>query len=144
VASSPTQEQLDSRKKLKEFVEAASSTIDRLRGGIKSKWFSRPNDELKGWIERGRAIDEIKDSMGYQLIVTQADREILWAQQQLEICDEKVVPELRLYLRALRFLKDFLLTTERNADIASGVLAGREAAIGRDTTTFVKNAIVRN
>jgi hypothetical protein len=140
----PTQEQLDSRKKLKEFVEAAGATLDRIKGGLKSKWFSRPNTELQGWIERGRAIEEIKDSMGYQLIVTQADREILWAQQQLEICDEKVVSELRLYLRALRFLHDFILTTDRNADIASGVLAGREAAIGRDATTFVKNAQVRS
>jgi hypothetical protein len=140
----PTQEQLESRKKLDDFVEAASSTLRKIKGGLKSKWFSRPDDELKGWIERGRAIDEIKDSMGYQLIVTQADREIVWAQQQLEICAESDVRDLRLYLRALRFLHDFILTTERNADIASGVLSGREAAIGRDATTFVKNAQVRN
>lgn len=140
----PTEDQLESRKKLAEFIEAANSTFGKIKGGIKSKWFSRPNEELQGWIERGRAINEIKDSMGYQLIVTQADREIVWAQQQLEICDESEVRDLRLYLRALRFLHDFILTTERNADIATGILAGREAAIGKDTTTFIKNATVRN
>ena len=140
----PTQDQLDSRQKLKDFVEAVGGTIRKVGTTAKSAWFSRPDDELKGWIERGRAIEEIKDSMGYRLILTQADREIVWAQQQLEICDESQVRDLRLYLRALRFIHDFILTTERNADIATGVLAGREAAIGRDTTTFVKNAQVRN
>lgn len=138
----PTQEQLDSRKKLKEFVEAVGGTLRNISSTAKSAWFSRPDDELKGWVERGRAIEEIKDSMGYRLIVTQADKEILWAQQQLEICDESQVRDLRLYLRALRFLKDFLLTTERNADLAAGVLAGRDAAIGRDAVMFVKNARV--
>jgi hypothetical protein len=49
-----------------------------------------------------------------------------------------------MYLKSLRFLNDFILTTRRNADIATGVLASRENAIGRDTATFVRNARVEN
>jgi len=140
----PTQEQLESRKKLADFMEATRNAMRGIAGRVKSALYGRPDDELKGWIERGRALAEIEDSMGYKLIVGQAEREIVWAQQQLEICDESQVRDLRLYLRSLRFLNDFILTTRRNADIASGVLAGREGAIGRDSTQFVKNARVEN
>ncbi len=74
--------------------------------------------------------------------MTQADKEIRWAQAQLEICEEKEVIELRMYLRSLRFLHDFILTTEKNADIAGTVLAGRESAIGREA--FVRNVRVES
>lgn len=137
----PTKEQLDSRKQLSDFLEKVKKPIYAL-AKIKSEWFSRPDEELKGWLERGRAIEEIKDSLGYRLIMSQTEKEILWAQQQLEVCEETQVRDLRMYLRSLRFLKDFLLTTEKNADIAGSVLAGREATIGRESHAFVKNATV--
>lgn len=107
--------------------------------GIKiSEWFGRPTEELKGWIERGRAIEEIKAAPGYQLILGTIEAEIDWAQQQLEICKEEMVTETRLYLRALRFVKNFIITTERNADISSSVLAGRPRQIAEDS--FVRSA----
>jgi hypothetical protein len=138
----PTEEQLASRKQLADFIAKVGKPIRNLAKNIKSEWFGRPDEELKGWIERGQAIEEIKGSLGYRLIITQADKEIRWAQAELEVCDEKKVIELRMYLRSLRFLHDFILTTERNADIASTVLAGREKEIGRDSQVFVRNARV--
>ena len=136
----PTPEQLASRKQMADFLARVAKPIRELGTKIKSEWFGRPDDELKGWIERGRAIEEIKDSLGYRLIMTQTDKEIIWAQAQLEVCEEKDVRDLRLYLRSLRFLKDFILTTERSADISSSVLAGRESVIARESHAFVKNA----
>jgi hypothetical protein len=138
----PTEEQLASRKALTDFVESVAKPLRKFGATIKSEWFGRPDAELKGWIERGRAIEEIKDTLGYRLIMTQADKEIRWAQAQLEVCEEKEVIELRMYLRSLRFLHDFILTTEKNADIAGTVLAGREGAIGREA--FVRNARVES
>jgi hypothetical protein len=116
--------------------------VDRMKrttSTIRSYWFGRPKEELEGWIERGRAIKEIEGSAGYQLIVGQTEREIQWAQDQLESCKESELMEYRSYLKALRFLKDFLLTTERNADISSSVLSGRPGAIARDTVQFVRS-----
>src|SRR6266576_7222868 len=139
-----TEEQIESRKKLADFIEAARGQVLGVAGRIKSAWFSRPDEELKGWAERGRALAEIEDSLGYRLIISQTEKEIAWAQQQLEICEESQVRDLRLYLRSLRFLNHFILTTRRNADIASEVLAGREGAIGRDAAVFVKNARVEH
>lgn len=136
----PTEEQLESRKQLADFVERVGKPLRNLASSVKSAWYGRPDEELKGWIERGRAIAEIKDSMGYRLILNQTEKEILWAQQRLEVCPETEVRDLRMYLRSLRFFQDFILTTERNADIANGVLAGRSEAIGKDSSTFVKNA----
>lgn len=138
----PTKEQLASREELLKFLEKVKNPILQFGAKIRSEWFSRPDEELKGWLERGRAIEEIRDSLGYRLILSQTDKEILWAQQQLEVCEEPLVRDLRMYLRSLRFVKDFLLTTEKNADIAGSVLAGREAAIGRESHAFVKNATV--
>jgi hypothetical protein len=140
----PTPEQLESRKTLAEFIERMGRPFRGLSEKVRSAWFSRPDEELQGWIERGRAISEIEDSLGYKLIMGQTEREIRWAQDQLEVCEESKVGELRLYLRSLRFLNDFILTTRRNADISNSVLAGRSSAIGRDTATFVKNARVEN
>jgi hypothetical protein len=136
----PTADQLDSRKRLDDFLDAVKPIIEKGRTQI-SAWFSRPDSELNGWMERGRAIAEISDSMGYKLIVGQTEREIEWAREQLEkgTADDT---QMRCYLKALRFLNDFILTTNRNADIASNVLAGRSGAIGRDSSTFVKNARV--
>jgi hypothetical protein len=137
----PTPEQIASRATLKSFVERMRPKVRRMVGNIKSEWFGRPDEELKGWVERGRAIEEIKDSLGYRLILTQTHKEIAWAQSQLEICDPKDVVDFRCYLRSLRFLQDFILTTEKNADIAGTVLAGREEAIGRESLAFVKSAV---
>lgn len=136
----PTEEQLQSRKRLAEFVQAVGKPLRGLTGTLKSAWFGRPDDELKGWIDRGWALSEIEGSLGYRLIIETVDNEIIWSQQQLEVCDKAAVDELRLYLRALRFIHHFILTTNKNADIATGVLAGRESAIGIDSATFVKNA----
>lgn len=117
-------------------------TLRALPGKLKSAWFSRPDDELKGWIERGRAISEISDSLGYRLIMDTVEREIEWAREQLEIgkLDER---DLRGYLKSLRFLKEFILTVNKDADIATSVLAGRDAEIGRNSATFIRTAQVR-
>lgn len=135
-----TQEQLASRKRLDDFLDAVKPLVEKSRTAI-SSWFGRPDEELKGWMERGRAIAEIEDSLGYKLIIGQTEREIEWAREQLEKGTANDT-EMRCYLKALRFLNDFILTTRRNADISSNVLAGRAGAIGRDATTFVKNARV--
>lgn len=138
----PTEDQLKSRSELEEFMQRVGRTIHALPGKMKSAWFSRPDEELKGWIERGRAISEIEDSLGYRLILETTEREIEWAREQLELgkLDEK---DLRGYLKGLRFFKEFILTTNKNADIATGVLAGRDREIGRNTTTFITAAQVR-
>lgn len=109
---------------------------------VRSQWFGRPTGELLGWVERGRALSEIKDSIGYQLIMTQMEKEIHWAQNQLENTKSEELAQFQMYLKSLRFLKDFILTTERNADISSSVLAGRPTRIGIDSHAFVKNAVV--
>ena len=140
----PTQDQIESREEVKTFLDRMKSVGRKISAFTKSEWFGRPDDELKGWIERGRAIHEIEDTMGYQLITRQADIEIRWAQAQLEVCDEAAILELRSYLKALRFLKDFLLTTVKNADISTSVLAQRATSIGRDSHMFVKNARVES
>lgn len=137
----PTEDQLASRKAVENFLERVARPVRQKLRTVKSEWFGRPDEELKGWVERGRAISEISDSLGYRLIMSQTDKEIEWAKEQLEIGNLDVT-ELRMYLRSLRFLKDFVLTTERNADISSKVLAGRAGAIENDTVQFVQN--VRN
>jgi hypothetical protein len=139
----PTADQLESRKQLADFIRAANEKIRSVSGTV-SEWFGRPSDELKGWIERGRALAEIEGSMGYRLISATLEKEILHSQQALEICAENQVQDWRMYLKSLRFIQSFILTTRRDADIASGVLAGREGSIGRDSATFVKNARVDN
>jgi hypothetical protein len=135
----PTADQLLSRKQVADFVKAASEKMRGLAGSVKSKWFSRPDEELQGWIERGRAISEIEGSMGYQLIMHTLETEIDHVRQALEIGTANDV-ETRGILKGIRFTQSFILTTRRNADISSSVLAGRESAIGRESTTFVKNA----
>jgi hypothetical protein len=134
-------EQLDSRKRLDEFLDKVAKPARQLARRIKSEWFGRPDEELKVWMERGRAIAEIKDSLGYRLIMEQVEKEIIWAQNQLELAPRErnlkcSSVELRCYLKAMRFLQDFILTTERSADISSKVLASRAEEIGRET--FVK------
>jgi hypothetical protein len=136
----PTEDQLESRKQLTDFLDRVAKPAKRLAGQIKSEWFGRPDKELEGYIQLGSALKEIEDTRGYKMIMAQTEREVLWAQQQLEVCDEAEVTELRMYLRSLRFLKAFVLTVERNSDISATVLAGRPAAIGKDM--FVRNARV--
>lgn len=131
----PTAEQVQSRRELSDFLARVVKPVQNLGRAVKSAWFSRPDEELKGWIERGRAIQEISDYLGYRLIMTQTEREIDWAREQLEL-GELDSNELRAYLKALRFLKNFILTTERNADISSKVLAGRAKEI--EKVTFIK------
>jgi len=138
----PTPEQLESRKRLADYIEAVGKPMRGLTGKLKSAWFGRPDDELKGWIERGRAISEIEDSLGYKLIMNQVEIETAWALKQMRICDVSKIEEFRMYLRSLEFLTDFILTTNKNANIATSALAGRESAIGMDSATFVKNARV--
>lgn len=138
----PTPDQLASRKEVDDFMDRVAKPIRKLAAHVKSEWFGRPDEELRGWIERGRAISEIADSVGYRLIISQTDKEIAWAQEQLEV-GKLDVNELRMYLKALRFFHDFIATTERNADVSSSVLAGRSATIARETLAFVKNAQVR-
>lgn len=138
----PTTEQLESRKKLADFIAAAGEKMRGLAGSAKSAWFGRPSDELQGWIERGRALSEIEDSIGYRLILDTIGREIDHSQKALEICPEPDVREWRLYLKSLRFIESFILTTKRDADISSSVLAGREGVIGRESHTFIRNARV--
>lgn len=126
------EEQKASRKRLDEFLNSIAKSTKKLAQHVKSEWFGRPDEELKRMVEYGHAIEEIKDSRGYRLIITQTEREIEWAREQLEL-GKLDASELRNYLRSLRFVKAFILTVERNADISSKVLAGRAEGIGRDT-----------
>lgn len=137
-----TAEQLESRKEVNEFMERMKGHSHAALKFVKSSLFGRPDAELQGWIERGRAWAEVKDTAWYQLQMAQTEHEIRWAQAELETCNTVVVNDLRCYLKALRFVREFILTTERNADIASSILAGRPSALARDTVTFVKNAVV--
>lgn len=140
----PTPEQLQSRKQVETFLERTGKLARKTVRRINSAWFGRPTEELQGWIERGRAIDEIKDSMGYRLILDRSEQEITWAQRELESCKPEDLVELRLWLKCNRMYRDFILTTERNAQISSEVLEGRASAIARESLAFVKNARVEN
>lgn len=135
----PTADQLASRQTLTEFIDRVGRPIRRAAKHIKSDWFGRPDAELQGYIELGSAIKEIEDTRGYRLIMGQTEREIEWAREQLEVGKLNGV-ELRMYLRALRFLKEFVLTVQKNADISQSVLSERPAEIGRDL--HVRNATV--
>lgn len=137
----PTEDQLASRQEVESFLSRVGRPIKEKLSSIKSEWFGRPTQELQGWIERGRWINEIEGSMGYKLIMRATDQEIEWARAALE-AGTLDVTEIRMYLRALRFLKEFVLTTQKNADISSKVLSGRVEAIDRDTVQFIKNARV--
>src|SRR5437899_1028177 len=105
----PTADQLASRRSLAEFIAKAGKPARDLSARVKSAWFGRPDAELTGWIERGRAIAEIADSLGYRLIIEQTKREIEWAREQLEL-GKLNEGDLRGYLKALRFLQDFIVT----------------------------------
>lgn len=135
-----TADQLESRKQVTAFIEKMSAPLKKAKETIRSAWYGRSDDELKGWIERGRAIHEIEDSMGYQLIMKALDSEVKWAQAEFEVCKTQDIDPLRYYLKALRFVREFILTTTRNADASQAVLAGRPRAIAIDSTTFVGNA----
>lgn len=134
----PTPDQLASRSQLSRFVRAMQPIVEAVRN-TKNALFGRPDDELKGWIERGRWIAEIEDSMGFRLITSTLDKEIEWSRDQLER-EESI--ETRTYLKALRFVKSFILTTRRDSDISMKVLAARAGAIPEDSRMFVRNARV--
>jgi hypothetical protein len=135
----PTEAQLESRQQVQDFLARVRPKIVKMVGNIKSDWFGRPDAELQGWIERGSAIEEIRDTRGYLLIMKATHNEIEWARTQLELGTTND-SDMRGYLKALRFVKEFILTVEKNADISATVLAGRPAEIGKDS--FVKNARV--
>jgi hypothetical protein len=135
----PTEEQLASRKELDDFISRVAKRTRKWGQQIKSEWFGRPDKELEGYIQLGAAIKEIEDTRGYRLIMTQTAKEIEWARTQLELGTQNDA-DMRGYLKALRFLKEFILTVERNADISASVLSERPNTIGRDM--FVKNARV--
>jgi len=134
------EEQVKSRKQLDNFIDAVKPLLDKGREW-KSKWFGRPDAELKALTQAGQAISEIADSMGYRLIWNTVEHEIEWARTQLELAENV---EIRAYLKALRLVQNVVLATQRDADVASKVLAGRVGAIVDERVTFVKNATVRN
>ena len=111
----PTADQLASRAEVATFLKSVPQKLRAIGENIKSDWFGRPDHELKGWIERGQAIAEIKDSRGYFLIMCTLDNEISWATNELK---RKEVAGLREYLQALEFIKGYVVTTERNAEIS--------------------------
>lgn len=136
----PTEDQIKSREEMAKFLTKMKSATKKIGSVVRSQWFDRPDEELQGWIERGRLLAEVKDSRWIQLQIHTIEQEINWAQQQLEVCKPDDLEELRLYLRSLRFVKGYILTTERNADVSSSVLAGRPSAIAKGTLTFTRNA----
>jgi hypothetical protein len=132
----PTEEQIKSREEVDRFLARVKKPFEVFSKSLKSEWFGRPDEELKGYIEKAHLLEEIKDTRGYQLILKQLDDEITWSQKELEVCKTEVIEPLRQYLKGLRFIRGWIVTTERNADIANSVLAGREGAIGKET--FIK------
>jgi hypothetical protein len=138
-AAKPTQEQLASRAEVQSFLDRVKKPVREWAKGIKSEWFGRPDDELKQWIEYGRWWDEVKDTRWYQNQLATLDREIKFAQEELENGKGlENVAELRSYLKALRFVRGHILTTERNADISSRVLQGRSEEI---KSTFIRGGL---
>lgn len=136
----PTQEQLDSRKELETFISKMKKPFKDMAAKVKSEWFGRPDAELQAWVEKGHAIEEIKETRGYQMILEQLDKELQWSTNELDVCPKEVIDQLREYRKGLRFIRGYILTTERNAEIAGSVLAGRAGAISKET--FVRNATV--
>ena len=125
-----TADQQASRKQVQDFLDRVRKPVREWAAGIKSEWFGRPDKELKDWIEYGRWWNEVKDTRWYQNQLATLDKEIKYAQEELEVGKGlEDVPELRAYLKALRFVRGHILTTERNADISSRVLAGRAEEI---------------
>lgn len=138
----PTDAQLESRNQVKEFLQRVASPLRSLSSTVRSKWFDKTDEELNGWIERGRAISEIKDSLGYKYIMQALDSELNWTQAKFENCDPADMLQLQCCVRSLKFVRDYIISTERKADVSASVLAGRPNAIARDTVTFIKNARV--
>jgi len=136
----PTQAQIESRQQVQEFLDRVAKPLKNVASKIKSEWFGRPDEELKAWIEKGRAIEEIKDTRGYQMIVSQLEKELEWTTNELDVCPKEVIDQLREYRKGLKFIRAFILTTEKNADLAGSVLAGRAGAITKET--FITNARV--
>lgn len=133
--------QSESRLALLDFVKRVRKQGGEFLKGIKSEWFGRPDAELKAWMERGSWLNEVKDTRWHINQVATIDQEISWAQEQLEI-GKFPTEELRAYLKALRFVKGHIVTTDRNADMASQVLAYRAQQIG--TQTFVSSGANSN
>jgi hypothetical protein len=134
----PTPEQVQSREEVKSFLSRVQPIIERARSTVKSMLGDR--NEMQSWIDRGRALAEIQDSKGYKLILATVENEIRWAQARVESddCVDKELVEVRAYLKSQRFIKNYILTVHRNADISSKVLAGRAEAIAEETPAFVK------
>lgn len=108
-----------------------------------SKWFGRPVKELQGWVQRGQAIEEIKDTLGYQLITRALDNELAYARRCLEVCEQKDVQELQLAIKAFSFVKSYILTVERSAEASLKVLEGRPEAIAKDAMSFLNSVSPR-
>ncbi len=132
----PTKEQLESRQEVDDFLTRVGKRVHSLVG--RSKWFSRPDSELKAWVERGAMLEEVKDSRWHQLQLRTLEQEIFWAQTELEI-GKLDSDELRAYLRALRFVRNYIADVQKNAEISNDVLQGRVKEL--EKVTFISGGM---
>jgi hypothetical protein len=98
----------------------------------KSAFSGQKDEALKGWIERSNALNEIKDTRGFQLIDSQISRELEWATRELVHASPFEVIELQAYIKALNVVKNFILTTNKSADVAAEVLQSRPKQMDLD------------
>jgi hypothetical protein len=98
----------------------------------KSAFSGQKDEALKGWIERRNALNEIKDTRGYQLIDSQISRELDWATKELVHASPLEVVQLQSYIKALNVVKNFILTTNKNAEVAAEVLQDRPKQMDLD------------
>lgn len=77
------------------------------------------DEATRAHIERLAAIREIENTLGYQLILNEYDRQITWAREELtHDLPYELTSQLRQYLKALGILRQFIALTEKNGKAA--------------------------
>lgn len=103
-----------------------------------SDWWRQPIEVHKGWSERYAALNEVRDTIWFQLVVKQLDSEIAWGKEQLVYCKPEQASDLRGYVKANQSLKNFIADTDKKGGVSADVLKGRYKQIGRDANQFVE------
>ena len=103
--------------------------------------FSRsrpPDSELQAWVKRSQMLAEIEDYPGYKLVMTLLENELNWCQEALEECSQEHLVELQAYSRALRFIRDYVLSTKATGERAYGILVDRMPEIKKGVEPQLK------
>lgn len=97
---------------------------DWVRGNLSEE----KDERLKQWVERGRALREIKDSKGFGLILSFLTSERDATIRALQTANVFTFSDLQAYNRAINALLSFIQTAEKYAEGSSAVLSEREEA----------------